>query len=46
MLDGLAAVLLEIGPDALAEAGLPEGVFNVVNGDKVTVDALLDNEHV
>lgn len=24
-----------------AEAGLPEGVFNVVNGDKVAVDALL-----
>ena len=25
----------------LAEAGLPAGVFNVVNGDKVAVDALL-----
>ena len=25
-----------------AEAGLPAGVFNVVNGDKVAVDALLD----
>ena len=25
----------------LAEAGLPPGVFNVVNGDKVAVDALL-----
>jgi malonate-semialdehyde dehydrogenase (acetylating)/methylmalonate-semialdehyde dehydrogenase len=25
----------------LAEAGLPSGVFNVVNGDKVAVDALL-----
>jgi malonate-semialdehyde dehydrogenase (acetylating) / methylmalonate-semialdehyde dehydrogenase len=28
------------------EAGLPDGVFNVVNGDKVAVDALLDNPHV
>ncbi len=27
----------------LAEAGLPEGVFSVVHGDKVTVDALLDH---
>jgi malonate-semialdehyde dehydrogenase (acetylating) / methylmalonate-semialdehyde dehydrogenase len=26
-----------------AEAGLPEGVFNVVNGDKVAVDAVLDH---
>jgi malonate-semialdehyde dehydrogenase (acetylating)/methylmalonate-semialdehyde dehydrogenase len=26
-----------------AEAGLPDGVFNVVNGDKVTVDAILDH---
>ena len=25
----------------LAEAGLPEGVFNVVHGDKVAVDAIL-----
>jgi malonate-semialdehyde dehydrogenase (acetylating)/methylmalonate-semialdehyde dehydrogenase len=25
-----------------AEAGLPDGVFNVVHGDKVAVDALLD----
>ena len=29
-----------------AEAGLPEGVFNVVNGDKVAVDALLDHPDV
>ncbi|RLV55170.1 CoA-acylating methylmalonate-semialdehyde dehydrogenase [Aeromicrobium phragmitis] len=28
------------------EAGLPDGVFNVVHGDKVAVDALLDHEHV
>jgi malonate-semialdehyde dehydrogenase (acetylating)/methylmalonate-semialdehyde dehydrogenase len=27
----------------LQEAGLPDGVFNVVQGDKVTVDALLDH---
>ncbi|MEY4390289.1 MAG: hypothetical protein RLZZ400_32 [Actinomycetota bacterium] len=30
----------------LKEAGLPDGVFNVVNGDKEAVDALLVNEHV
>lgn len=29
--------------ELLAEAGLPAGVFNVVNGDKEAVDALLDN---
>jgi malonate-semialdehyde dehydrogenase (acetylating) / methylmalonate-semialdehyde dehydrogenase len=29
-----------------AEAGLPEGVFNVVHGDKVAVDALLDHHDV
>jgi malonate-semialdehyde dehydrogenase (acetylating)/methylmalonate-semialdehyde dehydrogenase len=28
------------------EAGLPDGVFNVVHGDKVAVDALLDSEQV
>jgi malonate-semialdehyde dehydrogenase (acetylating)/methylmalonate-semialdehyde dehydrogenase len=28
------------------EAGLPDGVFNVVNGDKETVDALLTNKNV
>ena len=28
------------------EAGLPAGVFNVVNGDKEAVDALLTNEQV
>ncbi len=27
----------------LAEAGLPRGAFNVVHGDKVAVDALLDH---
>ena len=29
-----------------AEAGLPAGVFNVVNGDKVAVEALLDHPGV
>ena len=28
------------------EAGLPAGVFNVVNGDKEAVDALLDNDTI
>ncbi len=32
--------------ELLAEAGLPDGVFNVVNGDKVAVDALLDSPMV
>ena len=30
----------------LAEAGLPDGVFNVVHGDKEAVDALLDNRKI
>jgi malonate-semialdehyde dehydrogenase (acetylating)/methylmalonate-semialdehyde dehydrogenase len=30
----------------LAEAGLPAGVFNVVQGDKTAVDALLDHPQV
>ncbi len=29
-----------------AEAGLPDGVFNIVNGDKEVVDALLDHAGV
>jgi malonate-semialdehyde dehydrogenase (acetylating) / methylmalonate-semialdehyde dehydrogenase len=29
-----------------AEAGLPAGVFNVVNGDKTAVDALLDHPKI
>ena len=32
--------------EALKEAGLPDGVFNVVHGDKESVDALLDNPDV
>lgn len=31
---------------ALTEAGLPDGVFNVVHGDKVAVDALLEHPDV
>jgi len=30
----------------LKQAGLPDGVFNVIQGDKVTVDALLDHADV
>jgi malonate-semialdehyde dehydrogenase (acetylating)/methylmalonate-semialdehyde dehydrogenase len=30
----------------LKQAGLPDGVFNVIQGDKLTVDALLDNPDV
>ncbi len=32
--------------ELLAEAGLPDGVFNVVNGDKVAVDRLLEHPDV
>ncbi len=32
--------------ELLKEAGLPDGVFNVVNGDKEAVDALLTDPHV
>ena len=28
------------------EAGLPEGVFNVVNGDKESVDAIINNKNI
>jgi malonate-semialdehyde dehydrogenase (acetylating)/methylmalonate-semialdehyde dehydrogenase len=30
----------------LAEAGVPEGVFNVVHGDKVAVDAILEHPDI
>ena len=30
----------------LTEAGLPDGVFNVVNGDKESVDAILENSDI
>ncbi|GAB3277663.1 CoA-acylating methylmalonate-semialdehyde dehydrogenase [Sinomonas notoginsengisoli] len=32
--------------ELLTEAGLPDGVFNVVNGDKEAVDALLEDPRV
>ena len=32
--------------ELLHEAGLPEGVFNVVNGDKEVVDAILPNQNI
>ncbi|MEV4713803.1 CoA-acylating methylmalonate-semialdehyde dehydrogenase [Micromonospora sp. NPDC049374] len=38
--DPSAALLLA---ELFVEAGLPDGVFNVVNGDAETVDALLDH---
>ncbi|MGE4251713.1 MAG: CoA-acylating methylmalonate-semialdehyde dehydrogenase [Parvibaculaceae bacterium] len=41
--DPSAALLLA---DWLKEAGLPDGVFNVVHGDKTAVDALLYSPHV
>jgi malonate-semialdehyde dehydrogenase (acetylating) / methylmalonate-semialdehyde dehydrogenase len=41
--DPSASLLLA---EMLREAGLPDGVFNVVHGDKVAVDALLANPTV
>ncbi len=32
--------------ELLSEAGLPDGVFNVVNGDKEVVDAILENKDI
>ncbi len=32
--------------ELLHEAGLPEGVFNVINGDKEVVDAILTNQSI
>lgn len=39
------SVAIRIG-ELLHEAGLPAGVFNVVNGDKEAVDTLLDNPDI
>ncbi len=41
--DPSASLLLA---DLLKQAGLPDGVFNVVHGDKEAVDALLDHRDV
>src|SRR5579862_9918308 len=41
--DPSAAILMA---QLLAEAGLPPGVFNVIQGDKTAVDALLDHPEV
>ncbi len=41
--DPLASVLLA---ELLSDAGLPDGVFNVVHGDKVAVDAILAHPEV
>ena len=32
--------------ELLKEAGLPDGVLNIINGDKEAVDALIDNKDV
>jgi len=32
--------------ELLKEAGVPDGVFNVVNGDKVAVDRILEHPHI
>ena len=36
----------QLAAELLAEAGLPAGVFNVVHGDKVAVDAILQHPDV
>jgi len=41
--DPSASILMA---ELFKEAGLPDGVFNVVQGDKEAVDALIENEHV
>jgi malonate-semialdehyde dehydrogenase (acetylating)/methylmalonate-semialdehyde dehydrogenase len=41
--DPSASLLLA---DWLAQAGLPDGVFNVVHGDKVAVDAILEHPDI
>ena len=41
--DPSASILLA---ELLAEAGVPDGVFNVVHGDKVAVDAILEHPDI
>jgi malonate-semialdehyde dehydrogenase (acetylating)/methylmalonate-semialdehyde dehydrogenase len=41
--DPSASILLA---EILAEAGVPQGVFNVVHGDKVAVDAILEHPDI
>ncbi|HEY7024305.1 MAG TPA: CoA-acylating methylmalonate-semialdehyde dehydrogenase [Candidatus Limnocylindrales bacterium] len=41
--DPSASILIA---ELLAEAGVPEGVFNVVHGDKVAVDRILENPQI
>jgi malonate-semialdehyde dehydrogenase (acetylating)/methylmalonate-semialdehyde dehydrogenase len=36
----------QMAAELLAEAGLPDGVFNVVHGDKVAVDAILHHPDI
>jgi malonate-semialdehyde dehydrogenase (acetylating) / methylmalonate-semialdehyde dehydrogenase len=36
----------QLAAELFAEAGLPDGVFNVVHGDKAAVDALLDHPDI
>ena len=36
----------QLAAELLAEAGLPRGVFNVVHGDKVAVDAILEHPDI
>ncbi|MPZ54010.1 MAG: CoA-acylating methylmalonate-semialdehyde dehydrogenase [Acidimicrobiia bacterium] len=36
----------QLAAEWFAEAGLPEGVFNVVHGDKVAVDAILEHPDI
>ena len=35
-----------LAAELLAQAGLPEGVFNIVHGDKVAVDAILEHPDI
>jgi malonate-semialdehyde dehydrogenase (acetylating) / methylmalonate-semialdehyde dehydrogenase len=36
----------QLAAELLAEAGLPEGVFNIVHGDKEAVDSILDHPDI